>query len=96
MFILVAYDVSTKDKPGQKRLRRIAKLCEGFGQRVQLSLFECELRDSEFALLKARALEIIKSEEDRIRFYRLRGSRSDCVEEHGNFKAIDFSEPMIY
>jgi len=96
MFVLVAYDVSTKDKPGRKRLRRMAKLCEGFGQRVQLSLFECEIKDGDYETLKARAIDIINLKEDRVRFYRLRGNRNDLVEEYGSFKAIDFSEPLIY
>ncbi len=96
MNILVTYDVSTKDKPGQKRLRRMAKLCEGFGQRVQLSVFECEIRDTEYERLKAEALKIMDPKQDRVRFYRLVGNRDDFLEEYGTFRAIDFSEPLVY
>ncbi len=96
MYILVTYDVSTKDKPGRKRLRRMAKLCEGFGQRVQLSVFECEIKDTEYERLKAEAVKIMEPKQDRVRFYRLTGNRDDFLEEYGSFKAIDFSEPLVY
>lgn len=96
MFVLVTYDVSTKDKAGKKRLRRMAKLCEGNGQRVQLSVFECELKEGDYERFRAEALKIIDTGKDRIRFYRLFGKRKDVVEEHGSFKAIDFNEPLVY
>lgn len=96
MFVLVTYDVSTKDKPGRQRLRRMAKLCEGHGQRVQLSVFECELKEGDYERFRAEVLKIIDVQQDRVRFYRLFGKRQDVVEEHGNFKAIDFNEPLVY
>ncbi len=74
----------------------MAKLCEGNGQRVQLSVFECELKEGDYEKFRAEALKIIDEKQDCIRFYRLFGRRRDVVEEHGKFKAIDFNEPLVY
>ena len=56
MVVVVAYDVSTESKEGQRRLRRVARACQDFGQRVQKSVFECVLRERDWALLRARLL----------------------------------------
>lgn len=71
MTILVTYDVDTVSPAGQKRLRNVAKACENYGQRVQNSVFECEVTESQFALLKATLTDIIDLQLDSIRFYRL-------------------------
>jgi CRISPR-associated protein Cas2 len=71
MTILVTYDVDTVSISGQKRLRQVAKTCKDYGQRVQNSVFECEVTESQFILLKNRLSEIIDMELDSIRFYRL-------------------------
>ena len=71
MTILVTYDVDTVSPAGQKRLRNVAKACENYGQRVQNSVFECEVTESQFVLLKATLTDIIDLQLDCIRFYRL-------------------------
>jgi CRISPR-associated protein Cas2 len=71
MTILVTYDVDTVSPAGQKRLRNVAKACENYGQRVQNSVFECEVTESQFVLLKATLTDIIDLQLDSIRFYRL-------------------------
>ena len=67
--VLITYDVNTETKEGQKRLRKIAKLCVDYGQRVQNSVFECSLTPSEFVEIKNEFSNIIDSEQDNIRFY---------------------------
>lgn len=71
MVILITYDVDTISPSGQKRLRQVARACKDYGQRVQNSVFECELTESQFTLLKARLSSIINMDLDSIRFYKL-------------------------
>ena len=73
MDILLAYDVATATVEGQRRLRRVAKVCEGFGVRVQKSVFELVLDPHELPLLLDRLHREIDAEEDNIRIYRLDG-----------------------
>lgn len=80
MFILVTYDVDTTDKAGQKRLRRVAKACVNYGQRVQNSVFECELTEVQFCLLKEQIRSVIDVETDSIRFYYLNRNENRRVE----------------
>lgn len=80
MYILVTYDVDTSDKSGQKRLRRVAKACLDYGQRVQNSVFECEVTDAQLCLLKDRICEIIDSDVDSVRFYHLNRTDNRRVE----------------
>jgi CRISPR-associated protein Cas2 len=69
--LLVSYDVATDTATGRKRLRRVAKICEGFGQRVQKSVFECALTDAQLLKLVAAVRKVINLEEDSLRIYRL-------------------------
>jgi CRISPR-associated protein Cas2 len=71
MLIIVAYDVSTETAAGRKRLRRVAKVCESMGQRVQKSVFECQVNEMQFEELERRLLGEIDEAEDNLRFYRL-------------------------
>lgn len=80
MCILVTYDVDTTDKPGQRRLRRVAKACQDYGQRVQNSVFECELTEVQFCLLKEHIRGIIDVDADSVRFYHLNRSENRRVE----------------
>ena len=94
MLVLVTYDVSTLDKPGRRRLRRVARACEDYGQRVQNSVFECRLGEKEWVLLRARLLKEINEKEDSLRFYFL---DSDIkVEHYGTRKVIDLEEPLVF
>lgn len=90
MDILVTYDVNTLTKPGRARLRRIAKICEGHGQRVQLSVFECTVNETQLETLRQRLRKALLAEEDNLRIYLLRGRREDVVEAYGKDTYISF------
>jgi CRISPR-associated protein Cas2 len=95
MLIIVCYDVNTETKAGRRRLRRVARVCESIGQRVQKSVFECQLDLSGFEDLERRLLEEIELEQDCLRLYRLPDTRGAEVREHGNFRATDFDGPLV-
>ncbi|MBI2440066.1 MAG: CRISPR-associated endonuclease Cas2 [Lentisphaerae bacterium] len=88
MLLLVSYDVSTVDNRGKTRLRKVAKACLDYGQRVQYSVFECDVDPAQWAELKNRLIEIIKPEEDSLRFYYL-GSNWQRRVEHVGAKATN-------
>ena len=71
ILILITYDVSTQDASGQKRLRKVAKECVNYGQRVQNSVFECILDASQLLIVKDKLLSIIDPKKDSLRFYNL-------------------------
>lgn len=95
MLVLITYDVSTVEKAGQRRLRRVAQACEDYGTRVQKSVFECRVGDKEWVRLRARLLDEIKSEEDSLRFYFLDEENVRRTEHHGTAKPIDLTEPLV-
>ena len=95
MWVLITYDVSTQTPAGRSRLRRVAKTCEDFGQRVQKSVFECTVNDVTFHLMKSRLLDIINEAEDSIRFYKLPEGRDKRVEEYGQSNVVDFTGPLL-
>lgn len=95
MLILVCYEVNTETPAGRRRLRRVAKVCESTGQRVQKSVFECQLDISKFENLERRLLAEIDPKVDCLRLYKIPETRGFGVREHGNFKAIDFEAPMV-
>jgi CRISPR-associated protein Cas2 len=93
--ILIAYDVATESREGQRRLRRVAQVCKDFGQRVQKSVFECSVNEMQFFLLRQRLLECINPQEDNLRIYRLVEPRERYVEAHGKNLYVDFDDPLI-
>lgn len=95
MFILVAYDVSTVDKAGQRRLRRVARACEDYGVRVQKSLFECQVRKTEWAMLKSRLLKEMDPRQDSLRIYHLDEDARVNAEHHGLQEPPDLNAPLI-
>ena len=95
MYILVTYDVDTTDKSGQRRLRRVAKACLDYGQRVQNSVFECELTEVQLCVLKERITEIIDQSLDSIRFYHLNRSENRRVEVMGVETSFDVNDAII-
>ena len=95
MLVLVSYDVSTVDAAGRRRLRRVAKACLDFGQRVQNSVFECIIDPAQWAELKQRLLDIFNSEQDSLRFYYLGSNWERKVEHHGTKKTVDLEGPLI-
>lgn len=96
MWIIVAYDVCTETKPGRRRLRRVAQVCKNYGQRVQKSVFECQVNEMKFEELRRKLLKEIKKDEDNLRLYRLTEPREDHVETYGLTRTIFFDdEPLI-
>ena len=95
MLVLVCYDVNTEMVAGRRRLRRVAKVCESTGQRVQKSVFECQLDVAKFEALERRLLAEIDPTLDCLRLYRMPGTRGFEVVEHGHFKAVDFDGPLV-
>ncbi|MFO1178635.1 MAG: CRISPR-associated endonuclease Cas2 [Ottowia sp.] len=95
MLVLVCYDVNTEASAGRRRLRRVAKVCESTGQRVQKSVFECQVDIAQFEELERRLLAEINPEQDCLRLYRMPQTRGFEVLEHGSFKAVDFDGPLI-
>lgn len=93
MLVLVAYDVSTIDSAGRGRLRRVARACKDYGQRVQNSVFECRVEKKHWTLLRDRLLNEIDQKQDSLRFYFLDGDVG--IEHHGCKKPIDLEEPLI-
>ncbi|MEY8296682.1 MAG: CRISPR-associated endonuclease Cas2 [Emergencia timonensis] len=83
MLVLITYDVSTQDGAGKKRLRKVAKECVNYGQRVQNSVFECILDASQALLLKDKLLSIIDETQDSLRFYNLGNNYETKVEHYG-------------
>ena len=95
MLILVTYDVSTENSAGRRRLRQAAKACLNYGQRVQKSVFECQVDQAGYEELQRQLLKIIDEEVDNLRFYRLTEPLSKNVQEFGKFRATDFEGPLI-
>ena len=95
MLILVTYDVSTVQKAGQRRLRRVAQACEDYGVRVQKSVFECQVGQKEWVQLRDRLLKEIKDDEDSLRFYFLDEKAVQRTEHHGVGQPVDLTEPLI-
>lgn len=95
MFVLVTYDVSTTSKEGRRRLQRIAKSCLNFGQRVQNSVFECDVDPTQWDELKSRLLTEAKPAEDSLRFYYLGSNWQHKVEHHGTKASLDLDGPLI-
>jgi CRISPR-associated protein Cas2 len=95
MLILVAYDVSTETAKGRRRLRRVAKVCQNYGQRVQKSVFECQVDANAYELLEKQLLDEIDVTADNLRFYRLNEPIKEHMKEFGQFKAVDFDGPLV-
>ncbi|MBM4055461.1 MAG: CRISPR-associated endonuclease Cas2 [Planctomycetes bacterium] len=94
MFVLVSYDVASEDK-GQKRLRRVARACLDYGQRVQYSVFECIVDPAQWTVLRQRLIDEIDAEKDSLRFYFLGSNWKHRVEHVGAKKSIDQDGPLI-
>jgi CRISPR-associated protein Cas2 len=95
VLVIVCYDVATETPEGRRRLRRVAKVCESTGQRVQKSVFECNVTLAEMETLERRLLAEINEQQDCLRLYRLPGTRGAEVREFGHFKAVNFDGPLV-
>jgi CRISPR-associated protein Cas2 len=95
MLVLVSYDVSTTDPGGTRRLNRVAKACQDYGQRVQYSVFECIVDPAQWAVLKQRLIDEINEEKDSLRFYYLGANWRHRVEHIGAKETMDQEGPLI-
>ena len=95
MLVVVVYDVSTESEDGRRRLRRVARICENWGQRVQYSVFECLVDTAQWARLRAQLLKEISEVEDSLRFYFLGKHWQRRVEHVGAKPSYDPQGPLI-
>lgn len=93
--VLITYDVNTETAAGRKRLRKVAKVCVNYGQRVQNSVFECVLDAALCRSVKHQLEEIIQPEKDSLRFYYLGNHYQTKVEHVGAKPSFDVTEPLI-
>lgn len=96
MLMLVAYDVNTETPAGRRRLRRVARACLDYGQRVQNSVFECEVDPSQWVALRARLIAEIDVTADSLRFYRLGADGKRRVEHVGAKPSLDLGGPLLF
>ncbi|TGA97526.1 CRISPR-associated endonuclease Cas2 [Sporolactobacillus shoreae] len=96
MLVLITYDVSTVTTAGQKRLRKVAKICQNYGQRVQNSVFECIVDATQFTTLKIELTAIIDVSRDSLRFYQLGKNYKNKVEHIGAKDSINLEGPLLF
>lgn len=96
LLVLITYDVSTVTSAGRKRLRKVSKVCQNYGQRVQNSVFECVVDATQFTTLKIELATIIDEDQDSLRFYRLGNNYKTKVEHIGVKESIDLESPLIF
>ena len=95
MMVLITYDVNTETESGKKRLRKVAKQCVNYGQRVQNSVFECKLDSTQFVQVKNILEGIIDKKKDSLRFYILGNNYKDKVIHIGAKETYDIDGPLI-
>lgn len=95
MMLVVTYDVDTTSSAGTKRLRKVAKLCERYGMRVQSSVFEVVLDAAQLVRLKAQLQAVIDVERDSVRFYRLGNSYQEKIETMGKTPLVQAGGPLM-
>lgn len=95
MYLLVTYDVDTTTREGARRLRQVAKACVDYGQRVQNSVFECEVSEAQYIILKNRIESIINPSLDSIRFYFLNKNEKRRTEVLGIKNAYNVTDALI-
>lgn len=96
MMVLVSYDVSTRDAAGERRLRRVAKACRDYGQRVQYSVFEVEVDPAQWTLFRQKLTDLIDPGQDSLRFYHLGKNWQSRVEHVGAKAALDLNGPLVF
>ena len=95
MLVVITYDVNTMDATGEKRLRRVAKLCERYGVRVQNSVFEVLVDAAQLTTLKHELSKEINKNLDSIRFYRLGNSYQNKIDSMGKKLKVETGEPLL-
>jgi CRISPR-associated protein Cas2 len=96
MLYVITYDVRTSEEDGAGRLRRVAKACEAKGRRVQQSVFECRLTDTQLEALLKRLRDIMDPAADSLRVYRIPPQSEELCYVYGLDHAIDFTGPLIF
>ena len=96
MLVLITYDVNTETAAGKSRLRKVAKQCVNYGQRVQNSVFECNLAAAKCRQVKAILSDLIDKEKDSLRFYYLGDRYKNKVEHIGAKPGFDVTEPLLF
>ncbi len=96
MLVLITYDVNTETSAGKARLRKVAKQCVNYGQRVQNSVFECNMDATKCRQVKAILEGIIDKDRDSLRFYYLGENYKNKVEHVGAKPGFDVTEPLIF
>lgn len=96
MLVLITYDVQTSSPGGPRRLRKVAKACQNYGQRVQNSVFECIVDSAQLTALKLELRSLIDEEKDSLRIYRLGNNYKAKVEHIGAKPTIDLEDPLIF
>mgnify|MGYP001243157747 CR=1 FL=1 len=95
MLVLISYDVNTESSSGLKRLRKVSKICQNYGQRVQNSVFECVIDAAQYTSLKFELENVIDKEKDSLRFYKLGNNYKNKIEHVGAKTSIDIDGPLI-
>jgi len=95
MLVLITYDVATDSENGQRRLRKVARVCENYGQRVQKSVFECVVEPAMWTLLRQRLAETVDLKQDSLRFYFLGKNWKPRIEHLGAGQTYDPEGPLI-
>ena len=95
MLVLVTYDVNTETPAGRRRLRRIAKTCQNYGQRVQFSVFECNVNPAQWVKLRAKLMHEMDHAHDSLRFYFLGSNWQNRIEHEGAKEPRDLEGPLI-
>ncbi len=95
MWVVVCYDVNTETREGRRRLRRVAQVCKNYGQRVQKSVFECQVDEMKAEQLRKKLLKEVKLELDNLRIYRLTEPREHNVEQYGTTRTVFFDEEAL-
>ena len=96
MLVLVTYDVKTATAIGRRRLQKVSRICQNYGQRVQNSVFECIVDASQLAMLRIELIKVIDKEEDSLRIYRLGNNYKNKVEHIGTKESLDLEAPLIF
>lgn len=96
MMVLVTYDVNTETPAGRRRLRRIAKTCQNYGQRVQFSVFECTVDPAQWVKLRAQLMHEMDPKFDSLRFYFLGSNWQNKVEHEGTKEPRDLEGTLIF
>lgn len=95
MMVLITYDVDTISETGAKRLRKVARICQDYGKRVQNSVFECRLTEAQFVFVKSKIENIINTELDNVRFYFLGNNWPRRIETLGKKEEINLDGELI-